>query len=82
MSKGDTVTVVVRTPVGTHETVITARTVGAKLETQEPNKAADLFLAVEEQDRNSNMIRRFLFAKDEVLVVSNGRVDEKRGKAK
>jgi hypothetical protein len=81
MSKGDTVTVTVRTPVGFYPTVVEARTVGSKIDVDEP-KQNEPYLAIEEQDRNGNKIRRFLFAKTEVLSVVEGQVEKVRGKTK
>lgn len=75
MAKGDTITVMVRTPVGTETLTVTASRVGSKLDLQEP-RGQELYLAIEEQNRNGGKISRHLFAKGEVLTVTDNRTAE------
>jgi hypothetical protein len=69
--KGDTVTVTVRTPVGVEKTEVMASIDGSSVEIVEP-RSSELYLTVEEHNRNGRIMTKYLFAKGEVLSVVTG----------
>lgn len=71
MARGDYVEVTYRTGVGTEKKRISARSVGAKVDVEEP-RSADLFLVVKEINKADEAVEIARFAKGEVVAVLQG----------